>query len=265
MLFITSDLHLPGGSPGKDMGERFPLWRNYRARLEENWRRTVGADDTVVVAGDISWALKPAAAAADLAFLDGLPGRSKLLLRGNHDYWLPKTEAKQRQLLAPWPTLALISRSQVTMAGPFALAGTRLWELPTSPWWREETSRATYEKEKRRLAEALAVLRVAPADAQPVLVVHHPPHGYDRAEPDELERMIIDAGIRRCHYGHLHPAENEALIAFPYVRHGVTYQLVSVDSHAFTPLPVTAELAAIAWPDIDLARYQPARLPDSLK
>ena len=36
----------------------FPGWSNYVERLEMNWRRTVAEEDTVVLAGDLSWAMK---------------------------------------------------------------------------------------------------------------------------------------------------------------------------------------------------------------
>ncbi len=47
---------------------------------------TVGKDDVVILCGDISWALKPDEALADLAWIHALPGR-KLFFKGNHDLW----------------------------------------------------------------------------------------------------------------------------------------------------------------------------------
>ena len=43
-------------------------------------------EDTVVIGGDISWALKLEETEEDFAFLHGLPGK-KLFLKGNHDLW----------------------------------------------------------------------------------------------------------------------------------------------------------------------------------
>lgn len=34
----------------------FPGWKDYTQRLEQNWRSLVKESDTVVIAGDISWA-----------------------------------------------------------------------------------------------------------------------------------------------------------------------------------------------------------------
>ena len=83
-LFTIADLHLSLGTD-KPM-DVFPGWKNYVDRLEANWRRLVSDGDTVVIAGDISWAMKLEDAAADFTFLHALPGE-KLILKGNHDYW----------------------------------------------------------------------------------------------------------------------------------------------------------------------------------
>ena len=83
-LYVIADLHLSLGAD-KPM-DVFPGWKDYVQRLEKNWTALVSPEDTVVVAGDISWAMRLEDAAADFAFLNGLPGQ-KLLLKGNHDYW----------------------------------------------------------------------------------------------------------------------------------------------------------------------------------
>ena len=55
-LFTIGDLHLSFGCD-KPM-DVFPGWKDYTARLEQNWRAVVSDQDTVVIAGDISWAMK---------------------------------------------------------------------------------------------------------------------------------------------------------------------------------------------------------------
>ena len=83
-LFVIADLHLSLGTD-KPM-DVFRGWQDYVQRLEENWRGTVAETDTVVIAGDISWAMKLEDTGKDFAFINSLPGQ-KLLLKGNHDYW----------------------------------------------------------------------------------------------------------------------------------------------------------------------------------
>ena len=84
-IFGLADLHL-GESVDKPMDIFGPVWERHAERIDRNWRARVGADDWVLVPGDISWAMKLEDALTDLRFIDALPGR-KILLKGNHDYW----------------------------------------------------------------------------------------------------------------------------------------------------------------------------------
>ena len=63
-------------------------WEGHPEAFFEGWRRVVGPDDLVIVAGDISWAMRLDEALPDLQAIAELPGR-KVLIRGNHDYWWP--------------------------------------------------------------------------------------------------------------------------------------------------------------------------------
>jgi len=229
-------------------------WVGHAARIEAAWRDCVGTDDTVLVPGDVSWAMKPADAAADLALLASLPGR-KFVTRGNHDYWWPKTEAKLGVLLAPYPSLRLLPSTTCAVVEGFALAGTRFWKLPSDEYWDEAKDRATYDKELRRLAACCAALRQAPAGTTPVLVLHHPPHDLRDPQPSAADALIRAAGIRRVYYGHLHPAPEAGLVSFPYEKDGVVCQLIAVDSHDFTPQPVAAQVTALPLAHVDLSRF----------
>ena len=82
-IFAIGDLHL-SFSADKPMHVFGSVWENHAERLAEAWKQSVGAEDLVLIPGDISWAMRLSDAAADLAFIDALPG-TKVLLRGNHD------------------------------------------------------------------------------------------------------------------------------------------------------------------------------------
>ena len=56
-IYAIGDLHLSFGNPEKTM-EVFRGWQDYQRRLEENWRAFIRPEDTVVLAGDISWAMR---------------------------------------------------------------------------------------------------------------------------------------------------------------------------------------------------------------
>ena len=61
-------------------------WNNHCERIFENWSNTVSREDLVLIPGDICWAMQLNDAIDDINKLSALPG-TKLLLRGNHDYW----------------------------------------------------------------------------------------------------------------------------------------------------------------------------------
>ena len=83
-LFVLGDTHLSlGASKPMDV---FPGWNGYVERLERNWRKLIKPEDTIVLAGDISWAMRLTDTRKDFAFLQQLPGQ-KLIMKGNHDYW----------------------------------------------------------------------------------------------------------------------------------------------------------------------------------
>ena len=84
-LYAIGDLHLPGGQE-KPMDIFGDHWEDHFSRISQDWRTRVKADDTVLIPGDISWAMQLAAARPDLEAIGALPGR-KVILRGNHDYW----------------------------------------------------------------------------------------------------------------------------------------------------------------------------------
>ena len=53
-LYGIGDLHLSLGVPEKPM-DIFHGWENYMQLLEQHWRAMVQPEDTVVLAGDLSW------------------------------------------------------------------------------------------------------------------------------------------------------------------------------------------------------------------
>ena len=78
-LFVIGDLHLSLGAD-KPM-DIFPGWVGYLPRLEANWRKLISPGDTVVLAGDTSWAMNLNDTKADFAFIQNLPGQKWLLTR----------------------------------------------------------------------------------------------------------------------------------------------------------------------------------------
>ena len=84
-LFVIGDAHLSFGVQ-KPM-DIFAGWENHWQLLETAWRARIAPEDTVVLAGDTSWGISLDEALPDLQWLDALPGKEKIILKGNHDYW----------------------------------------------------------------------------------------------------------------------------------------------------------------------------------
>ena len=87
MLYTIGDLHLSLGCD-KPM-DIFSGWSNYLERLQSNWNSKITDDDTVVLLGDHSWALRLEESYKDLEFIHSeLRGR-KIFFTVNHDLrWL---------------------------------------------------------------------------------------------------------------------------------------------------------------------------------
>ena len=93
-LYALGDMHL-SFSVDKPMDIFGDNWVDHWGSIRQDWLDTVSEDDLVISAGDISWAMDYAHAKADLDAVCAMPG-SKILIRGNHDYWhssLKKTNA----------------------------------------------------------------------------------------------------------------------------------------------------------------------------
>ena len=78
-IFAIGDMHLSLGTD-KPM-DVFPGWRGICPDWCSSWRKLIGPDDTVVLAGDTSWAMNLNGHKADFAFYPK-PAGPKWLLKG---------------------------------------------------------------------------------------------------------------------------------------------------------------------------------------
>ena len=85
MLYTIGDLHLSLGTD-KPM-DIFPGWGNHVEKIEANWNSKITDEDTVVLLGDHSWALKLEESYKDLEFIHSKLRGQKIFVKGNHDLW----------------------------------------------------------------------------------------------------------------------------------------------------------------------------------
>ncbi len=222
-IYAIGDLHLSGDPPQKPMEIFGSHWLGHKEKIKANWLESVQPQDTVIVCGDISWAMGLKDTAPDLHWLAQLPGR-KVLLRGNHDYWWSSL-AKMRQL---YGSDFEFLQNNCLISGSTAICGSRGWVLPSSEGFTE-TDDKIYKREAIRLELALRQA-AALAPQSIVAALHYPP----LFAPDErtlFTDLLEKYGVRYCVYGHIH-GENHVQ-PFEGERAGVRYKLVSCDTQNF--------------------------------
>lgn len=223
-LFAVADLHLPGGQE-KPMRVFGAQWEDHFRHIAESWQAQVTPADTVLISGDISWAMRMEEALPDLEAIGGLPGR-KVLIRGNHDYWWGGI-SRLREML-PEGMFAL--QQDAMDLGEAVVCGTRGWTIPTEEVPLEPEDRKIYQRELGRLELALAAAGRISAGRPVLVMMHFPPLLKNQQTSGFTERMEA-AGVRACVYGHLHGAGIQA--GFQGERGGVQYLLTSCDSQDF--------------------------------
>ena len=234
-LFTIADLHLSCASdhPMDVFGAR---WQDYMKKIAHRWRLVVGDEDTVVIPGDISWAMNLEGAREDFAFLDALPGK-KLLGKGNHDFWWD-TATKCNRFFEEngFHSLSLLYNNAYVVED-FIVCGTRGWFLEKTQ--QQTVGEVDYEKisnrERERLKLSLdAAKRLAVddhADKEIVVFLHFPPRFGEFVSPEMLD-LMRSYGVKRCYFGHIHgkynvvPSEN---------LDGLEISLVSSDYLDFYP------------------------------
>ena len=232
-LFAIGDLHMPGGDD-KPMDVFGSQWDRHFFRIAEAWRETVGEEDTVLIPGDISWAMQLEDAIPDLQQIAELPGR-KILCKGNHEYWW--SSLSRVRAVLPGNMTAL--QFDATDAGKCVICGTRGWNYPTERNPLEPEDMKIFRREMQRLEMALDRAEEL-AKGKPVLVMmHFPPRMSEDLRTPFTDLLESRKCVRSVVYGHLHGPAFSA--GFAGERKGIWYYPVTCDGIGFRP-------AEIPWP-----------------
>lgn len=219
-LWTIGDLHLSHGvdKPMDIFGER---WKDHALKIEQSWLENVRENDTVVIPGDISWAISLQESIEDFAYLARLPGR-KILLKGNHDYWW-ETVSKMNRFLAEneIDNIHFLLNNHY-LYGDFAICGTRGWTLEG-------------EDHLRMIARETARLRLslesAPSDIEKIVFLHYPPI-YPGQICMPMIELMQEFNVKKCYYGHLHGISIQNAVVGKHF--DVNFSLVSADSLDFS-------------------------------
>ncbi len=229
-LYTISDTHL-SFSTDKPMEIFGRAWENHAERLRDNWCASVSDCDTVVIPGDISWAMGLKNAEADLRFLDSLPGR-KIIGKGNHDYWWDTlTKMKRFCEGAGLSTINFLFNNAYYSDGKI-ICGTRGWidEIGV----KKEDERII-KREAQRLELSLSegvALRAEHPEAEILVFLHYPPI-FQSFMNEDIMNVLYRYDIKNVFYGHLHGVRESQLEKEFY---GMNMTLVAGDYLQFCPM-----------------------------
>ena len=201
-------------------------WEGHFEKIKKDWKEKVSAEDVVLIAGDISWAMKLEDAIPDLKEISVLPGR-KLIVRGNHDFWWSGI-SKVRQS-APDESFHFLQTDAFRVEEGIVFVGSRGWTCPSSPDFSAQDEKLYLrEAERFRLAFADAARLQQEGDVL-VAVMHYPPFSA-KCEDTLFTKLFEEHGVKAVIFGHIHGA---AYFPLKTVKNGIEYYLTSCDKTAF--------------------------------
>lgn len=235
-IYVMADLHL-SNSTNKPMDVFGSRWTDHMEKIKKNWCAIINDDDTIIVPGDISWAIDFKEAYDDFKFINSLPGK-KLLGKGNHDYWWG-TMAKNRAFLKEndFDTIDFLYNNAYKVED-YIVCGTRGWYVDEK--LQNESSDPEYQKIVAREAQRLKMsleeaIKLRTEENERILVFFHFPPIFKSFVCDELIDILLEYGITNCYFGHIHGTYNVPR-SFNYK--GIDFTLISSDFLNFVPMIV---------------------------
>ncbi len=216
-IFAISDLHLSGFKP-KPMDIFGDNWIGHWDKIRDDWNEKVDEKDIVLIPGDLSWAMKLEEAKIDIDEICELKG-TKILLKGNHDYWWTGL-SKVKGILS---NNTFILQNNSIEIGDYVFAGTRGWTMPHDGEYDKQDEKI-YLREIERLKLSLSSIK---NKDKPIIVMMHYPPINDRNMENEFIDLFKLYNVKHVIYGHLHAAS--AKFSFNGIYEGITFQNVSCD------------------------------------
>ena len=232
-IFAISDLHLSFAKP-KPMDIFGSHWTDHPQKIATAWKNIVRDRDIVVISGDISWAMKLQGVWPDLEFIHSLPGH-KVMIRGNHDFWYPKSATKRAAL--PESIHALYRSSCVI--NDVAFVGCKGLSFEAKDLEDEARHRKDLKRQLANLQASLLHLKESKKEySHIVALIHYPPAGPGKTESSVTD-LLENSGVSSCIYGHLHTKDDFALAIKGQIGK-VNYFLTSADYLSFSPFCIAS-------------------------
>ena len=215
-LYAIGDLHF---SPQNSKPMDIFGWGDHREKILQDWTEKVASEDVVILAGDISWALKFEEAKENLDEINSLQGK-KIILKGNHDYWWQSVSKMKKA----YPEIFFLHNNSY-LDEKYLIVGTRGWVVPQSADFTQE-DRRIFEREMGRLNNSLASAGDATGRIR-IVAMHYPPVN-EKNQESEITRWIGEHRFDHMLYGHLHGPESFRNV-YQGEKNGTLYHLVSAD------------------------------------
>ncbi len=231
MIYTIGDLHLSFGCD-KPM-DIFSGWTNYVERLQNNWNSKITDDDTVILPGDHSWAMKLEDSRNDLEFIDKELNGKKILVKGNHDlWWATMKKVTDFTNENGFSTLSFLFNNAY-LVEDIVICGTRGWIRENG----EPADQKVLNREAGRLEMSLqAGMKLAKDGKHEIVAFIHYPPIYGTEENTPIIELLHKYGVKRCYYAHLHGYSIKG--ALNGERDGINYKLVSADGVGFDPVKI---------------------------
>ena len=224
-VYAISDLHLSTTSD-KPMDIFGGNWEGHFEKIKADWLQKVQADDVVLIAGDISWAMKLDDALPDLRVLADLPGK-KIFIRGNHDYWW--NGITRLRDAAPNDSFVFLQTDSIRI-GNFVFVGSRGWTCPGCADYTEQDQKLYLREGERFRLAFLDGERLRLDGDKLIAMIHYPP--FNLKKEDTLFTDLFQRyGVEKAVFGHIHGA---AYFPLKTEKDGVEYFLTSCDKVGFS-------------------------------
>lgn len=201
MIYALADLHLDY-TEEKSMEVFGKGWENYQEKIFKNWQDLIKVEDTVLIAGDISWAMTVDDAYVDLKKIDKLNGK-KIMLKGNHDYWWQSLKKLNSLGLK---TIKFLQNNSFEAEG-YDICGTRGWISRDFKDFSDHDDKI-FKRELQRLKHSLDFNQT---NNKKIVMLHYPPINYNKTF-NEFFDICLAYKVECLVYGHLHGPGHRQII-----------------------------------------------------
>jgi len=234
-VFAIADLHLDTVTNEKSMEVFGNRWQGYITKIKNNWSRLVTPEDTIIIAGDISWALTLEKSLNDLKWIDALPGK-KLIMKGNHDFWW-STASKMDKFFHEneISTIELLYNNAKEVEN-YIIAGARGWFVdktiqPTKSVNADHEKIINREVIRLRLSLDAAKALQKESGKEIIAFLHFPPI-WSEFECEEILSTLREYNVTRCYFGHIHGCYScESVMKWQ----DIEFRMISADFLDFIP------------------------------